>query len=172
MLSDPRDLERLVDGFRWMAALQATDAMRAVTADPFPASYSERVRKSSAVNLTNRLSTGLLSILLDGPAALRSLLMRHVVAGGPSLQELLADDDALRAFVKGACTGTWHVSCTCRMGAPDDPGAVTDPHGRVYGVGGLRVVDASIFPLLPGANTNAPTIMVAEKIADAMLAAR
>jgi 5-(hydroxymethyl)furfural/furfural oxidase len=56
------------------------------------------------------------------------------------------------------------------MGADDDPMAVTDPSGRVRGVHGLRVVDASIFPVVPCANTNFPTIMTAEKIADAILA--
>jgi 5-(hydroxymethyl)furfural/furfural oxidase len=55
------------------------------------------------------------------------------------------------------------------MGADDDPMAVTDPAGRVRGVHGLRVVDASIFPVVPCANTNFPTIMTAEKIADAIL---
>ena len=47
-----------------------------------------------------------------------------------------------------------------------DPAAVTDEEGRVHKVGGLRVVDASIMPTLIGGNTNAPTIMIAEKIAD------
>ena len=51
----------------------------------------------------------------------------------------------------------------------DDPLAVTDELARVRGVQGLRVVDASIFPVVPGANTNAPTIMVAERIADGLL---
>jgi choline dehydrogenase-like flavoprotein len=57
------------------------------------------------------------------------------------------------------------------MGSADDPMAVTDPAGRVRGVPGLRVVDASLFPIVPCANTNIPTLMTAEKIADAILAA-
>ena len=56
------------------------------------------------------------------------------------------------------------------MGAADDPDAVTDEQGRVRGVPGLRVVDASIFPTIPCSNTNLPTIMVAERIADLILA--
>ena len=48
--------------------------------------------------------------------------------------------------------------------------AVTDPAGRVHGVGGLRVVDASVMPSVPRANTNLPTIMIAEKMAATMLA--
>jgi 5-(hydroxymethyl)furfural/furfural oxidase len=56
-------------------------------------------------------------------------------------------------------------------GSEDDPMAVTDTQGRVRGVSGLRVVDASLFPVVPRADTNFPTLMTAEKIADAMLAA-
>ena len=50
-----------------------------------------------------------------------------------------------------------------------DEGAVVDPQTRVHGIDGLRVVDASIMPLIPGGNTNAPTIMVAERAADLIL---
>ena len=57
------------------------------------------------------------------------------------------------------------------MGTDDDPMAVTDRQGRVRGVHGPRVVDASIFPVVPCANTNFPTMMAAEKIADDILAA-
>jgi len=61
--------------------------------------------------------------------------------------------------------GTFHVAGTCRMGTPDDPNAVTDAGGRVHGLGGLRIVDASLMPTVPRGNTNIPTIMIAEKIA-------
>jgi 5-(hydroxymethyl)furfural/furfural oxidase len=56
------------------------------------------------------------------------------------------------------------------MGSAGDPDAVTDPSGRVHGVAGLRVIDASIMPTPPRGNTNIPTIMVAEKLAAEMLA--
>jgi 5-(hydroxymethyl)furfural/furfural oxidase len=57
------------------------------------------------------------------------------------------------------------------MGTDSDPRAVVDTEGRVKGVENLRVVDASIFPVVPCANTNFPVLMSAEKIADAILAA-
>ncbi|XP_046753928.1 glucose dehydrogenase [FAD, quinone] [Diprion similis] len=60
----------------------------------------------------------------------------------------------------------YHMSCTAKMGTPDDPMAVVDPELRVYGVPGLRVIDASIMPTITNGNINAPVIMIAEKGAD------
>ena len=83
----------------------------------------------------------------------------------------MSSDEQCEAFVRKAAVGIWHASCSCRMGAGDDPMAVVDPVGRVHGVEGLRIVDASIFPVVPCANTNFPTLMSAEKIAEGMTAA-
>jgi 5-(hydroxymethyl)furfural/furfural oxidase len=170
LLSDSRDVERLMAGFRRLGALQQSDALRAVTTDPFPASYSERVRRIGVVNAKNRAATQVIAKLLDGPGALRSWLIDRYVVEGFRFDEVMRDDDKLEAFIRQAAIGVWHASCSCRMGAADDPMAVTDTAGRVRGVPGLRVVDASLFPVVPCANTNIPTLMVAEKIADTILA--
>jgi 5-(hydroxymethyl)furfural/furfural oxidase len=143
--------------------------MQGATADPFPATYSDRVRKIGVVNTKNKLLTQVAGALLDGPAALRSYMIRKVITEGFAFEDVMGDDEACEAFVRKAAIGVWHASCSCRMGADGDPMAVTDPQGRVRGVDGLRVVDASIFPLVPCANTNFPTLMTAEKIADAMV---
>ena len=63
----------------------------------------------------------------------------------------------------------WHLSGTARMGSTHDHGAVVDSEGRVHGVGGLRVVDASVMPHVTNGNTNSPTLMIAEKLSDAIL---
>ena len=170
LLSDRRDLERLMDGFRRAGRMQMSPAMRAVTTDPFPASYTERVKKVGEVNTKNRLLTTVLAKLMDGPPAVRRFLIDTFIVEGDGFDEVMHDDDKLEAFVRKAAIGVWHASCTCRMGADNDPMAVTDTAGRVRGVSGLRVVDASIFPVVPCANTNFPTLMSAEKIADAVLA--
>ena len=75
-------------------------------------------------------------------------------------------DSALEADIRRRADTIYHPVGTCKMGTDDM--AVVDPKGRVHGVDGLRVVDASVMPRLVGGNTNAPTIMIAEKIADEM----
>jgi 5-(hydroxymethyl)furfural/furfural oxidase len=168
LLSDSRDLDRLMSGFRKMAALQLSAPLRAVTDKPFPASYSDRVRKIGVVNAKNRILTAIAAALMDGPAALRHYMIDRFVVEGFTFDQVMNDDEAMEAFVRKAAIGVWHASCSCRMGAPDDPMAVVDTQGRVKGVQGLRVVDASIFPVVPCANTNFPTLMAAEKIAETM----
>jgi 5-(hydroxymethyl)furfural/furfural oxidase len=169
LLSDRRDLDRLMQGFRRTAALQLSEPLKAVTDKPFPASYSDRVRALGVVNTKNRWLTKVAAALMDGPTALRHYIIDNFVIEGFTFEDVMADDEALEAFVKKAAIGVWHASCSCRMGRDDDPMAVVDTQGRVKGVQGLRVVDASIFPVVPCANTNFPVYMTAEKIADAIL---
>ena len=140
--------------------------------DPFPASYSDKVRQVGEINTKNRLLTGIMAKLLDGPGLLRRYLIEKVIMEGYTLDGVCNDEEEAEAFIRGAAVGVWHASCTCRMGRSDDPMSVVDTVGRVHGMGGLRVVDASIFPVVPCANTNLPTIMTAEKIADAILDGR
>ncbi|MEH2297038.1 GMC family oxidoreductase [Nostoc sp.] len=82
------------------------------------------------------------------------------VAPGADVQS----DEALVAYIRETCGTVFHPVGSCKMGT--DPMAVVDPELRVYGVEGLRVVDASIMPTLTTGNTNAPTIMIGEKAAD------
>jgi choline dehydrogenase len=78
----------------------------------------------------------------------------------------VASDAEIDAFIREKGETIYHPVGTCRMGRADDPLAVVDKDCRVIGLEGLRVVDASVIPALIGGNTNAPTIMIAEKIAD------
>ena len=79
------------------------------------------------------------------------------------------DDEAIDAFVRRNVESAYHPCGTCRMGDPADPATVVDPQARVVGLEALRVVDSSIMPAITTGNLNAPTIMLAEKCADAIL---
>jgi choline dehydrogenase len=76
----------------------------------------------------------------------------------------VTSDADIDAYVRASLELDHHPVGTCAMGT--DENAVVDPELRVRGVEGLRVVDASVMPLVPGGNTNAPTVMVAEKASD------
>ena len=75
-------------------------------------------------------------------------------------------DDELLAAAKARGTTTFHPAGTCRMGPATDPTAVVDDQLRVHGIEGLRVVDASIMPMMLSANLNAGTMMIADKASD------
>ena len=79
----------------------------------------------------------------------------------------VSEERILGAVARGAQSG-YHPSGTCKMGVAGDPLAVVDGDLKVRGVDGLRVVDASVMPILVTGNTNAPTVMIAEKTADSM----
>ena len=170
MCSDERDLIRIVQATRMLARMHTHPAVTDAVHEVFPAAYSERVRKVGEFNKYNAVKTRIAARLMDFGGPVRRAFIDNVIREGPTLQELLDDDQVIVDWIKKTVTGHWHASCTCRMGAADDPGAVTDPSARVYGAEGLRVCDASIMPRVPRANTNFPTMMMAEKVADTILA--
>lgn len=170
LLSDDRDLLRLMDGFRLTAKAHQDLALKNLAIDPFAASYSDKVRQVGAINKTNAFLTATLARLLDGPDYLRQYLLKKFVKDAPPIEVLLQDETQLERFIRTAAVGVWHASCTCKMGDKNNQHAVTDPSGRVIGIQRLRVVDASIFPVVPSANTNLPVLMTAEKMADAIIA--
>jgi choline dehydrogenase len=92
---------------------------------------------------------------------LRSLAGDEILPG----PQAVSDAD-LAQCVRSTGAITQHAVGTCKMGLGSDPAAVVDAALKVHGVDGLRVIDASVMPDVPGGNTNAPTIMIAEKGAD------
>ena len=81
-------------------------------------------------------------------------------------EEEIASDELLDAWIAGTVSIAGHTCRTCKMGPASDPEAVVDQYCQVRGVEGLRVIDASVMPEIPRANTNATTIMIAERAAD------
>ena len=88
--------------------------------------------------------------------------LRSEIEPGPGLE----GRDAVREWIAGNAETLYHPMGTCRMGTDAD--AVVDPAGRVRGAEGLRVADASVIPEPLGGNTNAPTMMIAGRMAAMM----
>lgn len=93
--------------------------------------------------------------------AMRAYAGDELVPGADQVSDAQLDAWARRVTETG-----YHASGTCKMGPVGDPEAVVDPQLRVHGLRGLRVVDASIMPQIVSGNTNAPTVMIAEKASD------
>jgi choline dehydrogenase len=112
-----------------------------------------------------------LDAVVAGVEFVRHMMRNHLPF---EAREVLPGDavdgnDELRTFVRDNAWGH-HASCTCKMGRPDDPGAVVDSRFRVLGARNLRVVDASVFPRIPGFFIVTPTYMISEKASDVILA--
>jgi choline dehydrogenase len=114
----------------------------------------------------------------DVATMLSGLHLIRRIASRPAMKALIAEelmpgsgtvaDEALVEDMRARAGSVFHASCTCRMG-PDPGEAVVDARLRVHGMKGLRVVDASVFPNVTSGNTNAPTLMVAEKASQMIL---
>jgi 5-(hydroxymethyl)furfural/furfural oxidase len=168
LLSDRRDLERMMQAFRLAAAVLNSDSLDAIRRIVFPTFYSDRLRAIARPGRRNALLLEAFARYVDMTGAHGATLLRRLAARDVDLQALLADDDALARYLVQATTGVWHASGTARMGSADDPLAVAAPDGGVYGVAGLHVCDGSLMPSIPCANLNLPIIMMAEKISDAL----
>ncbi len=159
------DLLRLMDGFRRIVALVSSEPVRRLCTTVFPVRFTDRIRRLNQRTPANAITAAIIAGALDAVPALADVVFGRLTGSRVDLVALSNDSAALAEHVRRNVAGTFHVSGTCRMGRADDPDAVVDNSGRVRGVGGLRVVDASIMPAIPRGNTNIPTIMLAEKVA-------
>jgi 5-(hydroxymethyl)furfural/furfural oxidase len=163
------DLQRLMQGFRTAVEILAHEKVRAMTGVTFPVKFDDRLRRLNRMTTANRVQSAIIAALIDVVPPLAGPIFATLADRRVDLAALVEDDAALAEHVRQNVAGMFHPVGTCRMGAANDRHAVVDPAGRVRGVGGLRVVDASIMPTVTRGNTNIPTLMVAEKISAAML---
>ena len=165
-LSDRRDLERMMDAFRRMASILNRDPVPKYMSNLFASKFSQRVRNVSQKNLRNIMLTNMAALIMDSSAGLRKVLFDKIISDSAPLPVLLSDPAALERHVRDNVQSAWHASCTCRMGDPEDAQTVVDPSGKVVGAENLFIADASVMPDVSRTNTNIPTIMIAERIAE------
>ncbi|MGE3926171.1 MAG: GMC oxidoreductase, partial [Lautropia sp.] len=162
LLSDPRDLARMIEGARFALQLLADPQVaRHVTAVFHPSGG-----QANALNRPSR-ANWVRSWLINAAFDLGGGRLRTIVLGDDVIDPaaLAADATALRRAVLEHAAGVHHVSGTCRMGPAGDRAAVTDSRGRVHGVAGLRIGDASLMPTIVRATTHLTVLMIGEKIA-------
>lgn len=145
----------------WQHRPESKGYVRARSADPF---VDPIIQPNYLAHPTDQ------QVLIDGMKKLRTLLHTPEVERYVDFEALpgskVRSDDELLHYARMYGSTGYHLMGTCRMGPSSDPTAVVDDQLRVYGLEGLRVVDASIMPNMPSANTYSSTMMVAEKASD------
>lgn len=165
MLNDPRDASRMIRAARFAEMILRDPSVASTYRDAFllpPVMSLHQFNRSGWVGAVLGVAA---NAVLNAPAPVSRLIMSNLIRPGRWLanrycQSTVTDEELLAAAAPMA-----HPVGTCAIGRSDDPMAVVDPACRVYGVDNLRVVDASIMPHIPSANTNLPTLMVAERAA-------
>jgi len=163
LLDDRRDFERMVEGVRMaLEILSEEEIVRVRNEVLLP---DGRIAAGLAKRTAwNGIQAWLIAKALSVDPLRRVLLAKRSL----DLRSMAQDDNAIRRYIRRYAQAVYHPCGSCRMGSAEDPEAVVDPVGRVIGVSGLRVADASIFPTIPRGQTHFPVLMTAEKIADAI----
>ena len=168
LLSDPLDAKRMIMSVRHAEHLLLDPAVRKCFEEIYLMPRQAPLKLINGTGLSGVAKAIGATAVLAAPAPLRRAMIGAAIKPGRLVADgtatyPISDDDILDAT--GA---SFHPASTCAIGAADDPMAVVDPQCRVYGVEGLRVADASVMPNIVSANTNMPTIMIAERVAEFM----
>jgi len=166
LFEDPRDPPRMLVAARFAEALLCAPGVTATYNDAFLLPPVMSLHQFNRPGVIGDVLAVAAKTVLNAPAPVSRHIIGRVIRPGrwfanKHKRHELSDEELLAAAAPMA-----HPVGTCSIGRADDPMAVVDPSCRVYGLSNLRVVDASVMPRVPSANTNLPTIMVAERAAD------
>jgi 5-(hydroxymethyl)furfural/furfural oxidase len=172
LLSDPLDAQRMIIAVRHAESLLLDPAVRPCFEDIYLMPRLAPLRLINGTGWSGVAKAIGATAVLAAPARLR----RAVIGAAIDPGRLIADEAAIYPIsdddILNASGASFHPSSTCAIGAADNPMAVVDPQCRVYGVEGLRVADASVMPSIVSANTNMPTMMIGERVAEFIQASR
>ncbi len=166
MLEDPRDMPRLVKAGRLVETLLLDPNVANSYSDAFLLPPTMALNQFNKPGLLGGLLAAAAKVALNSPAAISRALIGPAIQPGRWFANRHGQSSLTDSEIVGAAVPMAHPTGTCAIGRKDNPVAVVDSACRVYGVENLRVVDASVMPRIPSANTNLPTIMIAERAAD------
>ncbi|MBX9846490.1 MAG: GMC family oxidoreductase N-terminal domain-containing protein [Xanthobacteraceae bacterium] len=166
LMSDPRDAPRMLAAARFAEGLLFEPGVADTFRDAFLLPPFMALDQFHRPGLAGALLAHGAKLVLNAPSVVSRLALNRMLRpgrwiGNRQRRRPLSDDEILSAVAPMG-----HVTSTCAIGRRDDPMAVVDSACRVHGVENLRVVDASIMPRVPSANTNLTTIMIAERAAE------
>jgi choline dehydrogenase-like flavoprotein len=166
LLEDPRDPPRMLVAARFAESLLCAPGVVAGYNDAFLLPPVMSLHQFNRSGVRGNLLAVAAKAILNAPTAISRQVIQRVIRPGQWFankhgRQNLTDEQLLAAAAPMA-----HPVGTCSIGRPDNPMAVVDRSCRVYGVNNLSVVDASVMPRIPSANTNLPTIMIAERVVD------
>jgi len=167
-LADPLDAKRMIMSVRHAERLLLEPGVRECFEEIYLMPRQAPLKLINGTGVSGLVKAIGATAVLAAPAPLRRAMIGTAIKPG----RLVAADAAAASIadeeILDATGASFHPTSTCAIGAETDPMAVVDPYCRVYGVEGLRVADASVMPKIISANTNMPTIMIAERVAEFM----
>jgi choline dehydrogenase-like flavoprotein len=165
LLTDPRDAQRMIMAARFAEELIVDRAVKECYQEAYLLPRDPPLRLVNGIGAVGAIKALAAAVVLRSPAPLRRTVIDRAIRPGRLIADRRSHSPLSDAEILAASGTMFHPSCTCAMGREDDRMAVVDPQCRVYGVAGLRMADASVMPTIPSANTNIPTIMIAERAA-------
>ena len=172
LLSDPLDARRMIMSVRHAESLLLDPAVRHCFGEIYLMPRQAPLRLINGTGLSGAVKAIGATAVLAAPAPLRRAAIGAAIKPGRLIADgsktyPISDDEIL-----DASGSSFHPSCSCAIGPADDSMAVVDPQCRVYGIEGLRVADASVMPRIVSANTNTPTMMIGERVAEFIRSSR
>jgi len=163
MFEDPHDPPRMLKAARFAESLLFADGVNACYHDAFLLPPVMSLQQFNRPGLAGSLLALAAKAVLNAPSPITRAILARRVRPGRWIANRRKRAPAIDSELIAAAAPMAHPVGTCAIGRAGDPMAVVDDHCRVQGIANLRVIDASVMPRIPSANTNLPTIMVAER---------